>query len=303
MNTSFRYISQQYTLWLDTLGYSNSMVYYSTLSINTFFEWLEQHNITTVDHIAPKHIQEYHHYLQTRPNARLKDNNTLSIGSLNQHFRAIDKLLEYLQQLGKHKLPLPTNQRIFQDKHHRVEKIQPFTQEEIKTLINLIPHTFAHLPQEHRYKNQQHLYLIFALYYGCGLRRKEGYNLQIQEVDFSNKTIFIHKGKNYKDRIIPMNDSIYEALQHYIYNYRNLHRPPHNRLSLYTAGTLNDLLQKLHKTANHPSIQSKKITLHILRHSIATHLLENGMSIESISRFLGHSSLISTQVYTHIVNR
>jgi integrase/recombinase XerD len=62
-------------------------------------------------------------------------------------------------------------------------------------------------------------------------------------------------------------------------------------------------LKYLHSLCPDESIQSKRPTFHVLRHSIATHLLQNGMTIENIARFLGHNSLSSTQIYTHIINR
>ena len=60
-------------------------------------------------------------------------------------------------------------------------------------------------------------------------------------------------------------------------------------------------LKLLQHRSNNIELQQKNIRLHVLRHSIATHLLQNGMSLEKISRFLGHSSLESTQIYTHLV--
>jgi integrase/recombinase XerD len=73
------------------------------------------------------------------------------------------------------------------------------------------------------------------------------------------------------------------------------------RLFINTTGTLNNSLKDLQQATNCEAIKNKRLTLHILRHSIATHLLQNGMSIESIALFLGHSSLESTQIYTHLI--
>jgi integrase/recombinase XerD len=98
-----------------------------------------------------------------------------------------------------------------------------------------------------------------------------------------------------------MNTNVYNALQHYIYNFRNLQKLKHKRLFITGAYSLNVSLQRLQQATNNEAIQAKHITLHTLRHSIATHLLQNGMSIESIALFLGHSSLESTQVYTHLI--
>jgi integrase/recombinase XerD len=65
---------------------------------------------------------------------------------------------------------------------------------------------------------------------------------------------------------------------------------------------LSDRLDKLVKRSNNSSLQSKKPTLHTLRHSIATHLLQQGMEIEMIQQFLGHATLETTQLYTHLAN-
>ncbi|MCF6183420.1 MAG: tyrosine-type recombinase/integrase [Bacteroidales bacterium] len=223
---------------------------------------------------------------------------------------AIDKFLEFLHQIGMQTAPTPLNYRINPDKQVRINKIQPLTQAEIKELQANIKNIGLELPYTKRERIHEQLRLVFVLYYACGLRRTEGQNLQIQDIDFDKKTIFIRQGKNYKDRIIPINNQVLKALEHYIYNFRNLQKVKHNlsrnignRLFLSTTGTLNNNLQRLQQITGNEQIRAKKLTLHILRHSIATHLLQNGMSIENISRFLGHSTLDSTQIYTHIINK
>jgi integrase/recombinase XerD len=75
----------------------------------------------------------------------------------------------------------------------------------------------------------------------------------------------------------------------------------HNRLFKSDKKTLNGKLKNLQTYCNNENIKGKRLSLHILRHSIATHLLQNGMSIENISLFLGHNSLDTTQLYTHLI--
>jgi integrase/recombinase XerD len=299
LSENYTFIKNEYTLWLTTLGFSIAVVVDYKDRVRDFFEWLQSKNITAVNNITQKNVEQYFEYLQVRKNKRRKG--ALSISHLNHNFGAIDKLLEYLHQIGLQAAPLPTNYRIKPDKQARINNIQPFTMEEIRTLQSSIDDTYSHLSLAHQETNQQQLKLIFALYYGCGLRRSEGFKLTIGDIDFDKKTIFIRQGKNYKDRIIPMNTGVYKALEEYIYNYRNLLKLKHKRLFIYTVGKVATLLQDLQKTVECEGIRSKKLTLHILRHSIATHLLQNGMSIESIALFLGHASLESTQIYTHLV--
>lgn len=297
MNQNYKAIQKQYALWLTTLGFSGKMVYQYKLNIEEFFLWLQTKNVHTVNAISYQHINNYFEYLQTRTNKRRKSG-ALSPAHLNKNFDAIDKFLEFLHQVGMEAAPNPTRYRIYENKQERINNIQPFTQEEIKTLQANIENAYLHFPFKLREQKHEQLKLIFALYYGCGLRRTEGYKLTVNDIDFDKKTIFVRQGKNYKDRIVPMNDNVYKTLQHYIYNFRNLLKLKHQRLFINGTYTLNVNLQELQRTSG---LQHKKLTLHILRHSIATHLLQNGMGIESIALFLGHSSLESTQIYTHLV--
>ncbi|MFN9651329.1 MAG: tyrosine-type recombinase/integrase [Chitinophagales bacterium] len=197
--------------------------------------------------------------------------------------------------------PIPQNYRIRQEKNERIYKIETLSKEEIELLKVNISNTYERMPFIEKEAKQEQLKLVFALFYGCGIRRTEGANLQIDDIDFEKKTIFIRQGKNYKDRIIPMSTGVYKALENYIYNFRNTIKIKHNRLFIHSIGTVSDSLKELQNTCENESIKNKRITLHILRHSIATHLLQNGMSIENIALFLGHSSLESTQIYTHLV--
>lgn len=298
MNQNYQSINNEFVTWLDTLGFADGTVYSCKNLAAIFFEWLESNHIYHITQLTGQNISSYFEYLQTRPNKTKAGG--LSVSSLNDNFFAIDKLLEFLHQIGMNSAPLPTGFRLHVDKQERINNIEPFTQQEIKELQAHIPDTYPNVNYKEREIKHEQLKLIFVLYYGCGLRRIEGYNLRVNDIDFENKTIFIRQGKNYKDRIVPMNGGVYKALQHYMYNFRNLQKVRHKRLFIYAVSTLSKNLKELQATCNSESIKNKRLSLHILRHSIATHLLQNGMSIENISRFLGHSSLDSTQIYTHI---
>jgi integrase/recombinase XerD len=299
LNEHYNAINNEYAVWLKTLGFSKSIVYNYPLSIVYFFEWLQNKNIANIALLNATHIHSYFEYLQQRPNQRRAGG--LSDAHLNKNFDAIDKLLEFLHQMNIHTAPTPTNYRIAQNKNALIEKIQPLTQEEIKILYNNIGNTYSRFSFKEKERKHEQLKLIFALYYACGLRRSEGYELTVKDVDFDRKTIFVKQGKGYKDRIVPMNRSVYNTLQHYIYNFRNTLKLSHQRLFINTTYLLNVSLQELQRICDNEAIQGKLITLHTLRHSIATHLLQNGMSIENIALFLGHSSLESTQIYTHLI--
>ena len=299
MNAHYKTIVAEYQTWLDTLGYSVGVVYAYQFSLQTFFEWLENRQIQSVTQLTVKLINDYHTYLETRPNKRFKGR-LLSTSSLTNYCAAIDKLLEFLHQYGFN-APAPIKRSTRIDKTERILKIQVLTQQEVKTLYHGIPDTHQWLSFEKRQAKQYELKLIFALFYGCGLRKSEGYNLQMKDIDFERKTIFVKQGKNNKDRIVPMSDGVYKEVQDYVYNFRHRLKLNHNRLFTSAKKTLNGKLKYLQNACNDETIKEKRLSLHVLRHSIATHLLQNGMSIENISLFLGHSSLDTTQIYTHLI--
>ncbi len=301
MTDNFTAMNQAYKEWLDTLGFSHSIVYDFNFRARDLFTWLGVQGIAHINEITNKHISTYFDHLQNRPNKRRQGG--LSVAYLNKTFAAIDKLLEFLHQMGLHTAPLPTNYRIEQDKQIRVDNIQPFTQEEIRLLQANIPKTYPNYHFEKRERKHEQLELVFALFYGCGIRRTEGMRLEVTDLDFDTRTIFIRQGKNYKDRIMPMSTGVYKVLESYVYNFRNLQKVGHDRLFIHSECSLANSLKHLQSITQNKAIQGKRLTFHILRHSIATHLLQNGVSIENIAQFLGHSSLESTQIYTHIVNR
>jgi integrase/recombinase XerD len=298
-NTSYRAILDGFAVWLDTLGYSESVVIYSKRYTRFFFEWLENRQIQNIKQLTDRHITEYHAYLETRPNWKYKGC-VLSVSHLNHNFWNMDKLLEFLHSYGVENAPVPANRRMEVDKEARILKIETLTQAEIKTLYACIPETYQNLPFVERQEKQAELRVIFALFYGCGLRRSEGHKLRLKDIDFDRKTVFVEQGKNYKDRIIPMSAGVYKELQDYIYNYRNRQKAG-PRLFHYNKATFGNKLKYLQSVCDDGKIKAKRLSLHVLRHSIATHLLQNGMSIENIAQFLGHSNLDTTQIYTHLV--
>jgi len=301
MNTSYIAILTEYGAWLDTLGFSDNLVYNYSFSTRDFLEWLEAKQIHSIDRLTQKHINDYHRYLEHRPN-KLRKGDLLSASHLNNNFIAVDKLLEFLHQYGMTNAPVPTNNRIKIDEQERISKIEVFTQQEIKTLYNSIPNAYPYFYFAIREAKQYELKLILALCYGCGLRLSEAHNLQIQNVDFDKKTVFVEQGKNYKDRVIPMSEGVYRDLQDYIYNFRHRLKLDHNRLFLcQEPNTINNKIKHLQNICDDETIKAKRLYPHILRHSIATHLLQNGMTIENIALFLGHSKLDTTQIYTHLI--
>ena len=149
---------------------------------------------------------------------------------------------------------------------------------------------------------------MLDVFYGLGLRANEGKELNISDILFEKDLVYVRKGKNYRERYVPISAQVKSDLMTYIKNQRyELIRG--NKIEALFVGRygrrwtkhgMYGRLQKLKNLTNDGELKKKTFGVHILRHSIATHLLQEGMKLEHISRFLGHKSLETTQKYTHI---
>ncbi len=146
-----------------------------------------------------------------------------------------------------------------------------------------------------------------TLVYSCGLRLSEGLNLQVADIDSQRKAIHIHLGKGAKDRYVPLPDSTLEILRDYYKTHRNpkwiFPRLGHGHIHGPTATTpmsSQTVQGALRCTVKNIPAITKPVSVHTLRHSYATHLLEAGINIRLVQQYLGHSSLVSTMVYAHV---
>jgi integrase/recombinase XerD len=276
------------------LGFSSHTVYNYPKMLRFFFEYLERNGIYSVQQLTQQHVFEYFAYLQTRPNMRTGAK-ALSSAHLNKSFDALDKFLEFLQHNGSQNTPLPTNYRILETKSE-IQNV--LTTKEIELLYTSARELF---PQYSPYEAQPRralATLILDLCYGAGLRKSEAYKLLLEDVDFDKHLIFIRQAKGNKDRYIPMSETVSKRIQLFVYQYRRFFAVNHKRVFPLSL----DSLAYYGKILFQNSGLEYGTGLHTLRHSIATHLHQNGMSIEQIAKFLGHSSLESTQIYTHLTN-
>ena len=174
------------------------------------------------------------------------------------------------------------------DKIHRPKrsKVLPnvLSKEEIKLILN------AHSNIKHK--------MMLSLIYSCGLRRSELINLKPQDIDSNRNIVLLKNAKGKKDRITPLSPIILEMLR----NYYNGYKP---KTWLFEGQIIGEQyseqsLQSVLKQALQKVGITKPVTLHWLRHSYATHLLESGTDLRYIQELLGHSSSKTTEIYTHV---
>ena len=180
------------------------------------------------------------------------------------------------------------NTKIEVDKIHRPKraKLLPnvLSKEEVKQILN------AHSNIKHK--------TMLSLIYSCGLRRGELLNLKPADIDSKRGIVIIRQSKGKKDRIAPLSPKILEMLREYYLGYK----PKmwlfegQNENTKYDERSLSNVL----KQALTKSRISKPVSLHWLRHSYATHLLESGTDLRYIQELLGHSSSKTTEIYTHV---
>ncbi|MDD8048956.1 MAG: tyrosine recombinase XerC [Thomasclavelia sp.] len=144
---------------------------------------------------------------------------------------------------------------------------------------------------------------MFELMYASGLRCSEIVNLELNDIDFSRQLLLIH-GKGSKDRYVPFHDYAKTQLLNYIQNARQELTSQTSSTYVFVNKFGNQLTNRgvekvLDKICmNYDS--TKRIHPHVIRHSFATHLLNNGADIRTVQELLGHENLSTTQIYTHI---
>ncbi len=171
-------------------------------------------------------------------------------------------------------------------KRPKVNTREPLSKEEIRQLFEAT-------------ENNKEVALLH-LFYSCGLRRSEAENLNTSDIHFSKNLLYIREGKGAKRRVMPINMGVKKDLENYLVHEREKINEDVFMFNHHKGRMSGQSYNKALKAILQRTDLNQEITLHHLRHSIATHLLENGMSIEFVRDFLGHSHLETTQVYAKV---
>jgi len=275
-------ILDNYQMHLITIKHMNedSSAYSYTEDINKYLEYMEENNIKDATKIKEEDLIKYLKYL---------DDNNYETSSVSRKIVSIKSFHSFLEEsYNISDISLKINSPKFYRKLPDILSI-----EEVDNLLDIkIDNAFD-------YRNKAMLELM----YSSGLRVSELVSLTLNDIDLDNKFVrCIGKGK--KERIVPIGDYALDYLKKYIEEYRSLLKKNYYTESLFLNNHGKEMTRQgffliIKKIAKEKNI-NKNITPHMLRHSFATHLLNNGADLRTIQEMLGHSNISTTQIYTNL---
>jgi integrase/recombinase XerD len=289
-SAEYQLLQQGFAAWLGALGYAGSTVKTLPRHVQEFLHYQEQGGRPSLAQLQAPDASAFVGQLQTRIGTRTRRG--YSPGHINKYIQALKLFNQYIRQTGRSAIGFTV--AFLEDSPAQPDWL---TRAEIRRLYEAINDDVLGIRDR----------AMLAVYYGCGLRLSEGAALTLSDVMADRKLLYVRKGKGYKQRYVPIASRSYKAIQLYIEEGRpQLVQGPGDRLFI-GGGTGKPLhTQSLYiriKRLVSVAGLTKRIGTHTLRHSIATHLLQSGMTLERISEFLGHSCVDSTQIYTHLVNQ
>lgn len=249
-------------------NYSDRTVEVYLSALGVFISYLKNNDVQKV---TPKVLQDFYHFAQR---------------DLNYGYSMMKQLLASVKFLYREVL----NESIDFDFNIQMKKPSTIpvvlSIEEVERFLN----TFNNLKHK----------AIFTLCYSAGLRLGEILNIKLSDIDSDRMQIRINQAKGKKDRYSILSPKVLELLRKYVKEYK-----PSEYLfegqngGKYSSASVQQLMRRHRKKAN----IKKKATPHTLRHSFATHLLDNGTDIRFIQELLGHQHISTTQIYTHVSSR
>lgn len=271
-------------------GYGNGKPVPYQLNLKEFLFFISSQNIDNIQKVKADDIISYYEYLTKRPNIRRPG--LLSTSTIKSHLFTLRIFFDYLletDEIEKSPARLPK----FQWGEYSERNI--CTVEEIKQLFDVC--------ESHRDR------AILNIAYGCGLRRTEMQNLNATDVQLHKGVLIVREGKGNKPRSVPLSDHLIKELKKYFFHERSTYFSENsqknissffinNRGARMAGHYLNERLKKIISLTKNNDLINKKITLHCLRHSIATHLIDNGATIEFVQYILGHSLIDTAHLYS-----
>lgn len=284
LNKNNKDILEKYQIYLLTIKQKEEKTTVSSYieDIYKYLEYMENNKIKTALDIEYQDITNYLKYL---------DNNNYETSSIIRKIVSIKLFHKYLSEEYKIK---DISSKIINPKLRR-KLPNILTIEEVDNLLDIKLNT----PFDYRNK------AMLELMYSSGLRVSELVDLKLNNIDLDNGYVRC-LGKGKKERIIPIGEIAIEYLKKYINEYRNSMKKGYYTENVFLNNHGKNITRQgffliIKNIAKEKNI-NKNITPHMLRHSFATHLLNNGANLRTIQEMLGHSSITTTQIYTNVSN-
>lgn len=279
--------TEGYETWLRALNYAPNTVKTYPLMAAKLLDYVMEKGVKSIDEINANRVKGFFEYLSKTPTKRTGA--PYSLATLRNYLTVIKVFAEYIRQTDQGQIEVSVKYEGRSERRPEVLSVQ-----EIGRLYESVEGGLLGMRDR----------AMLSVYYGCGLRRTEGASLEVKDILPDRNLIYVRKGKNYKERYVPMVGGVKQD----IITYLTIGRPSllngqvHEQFFVGRTGKPlggSMIWQRLKKLLKQAGID-RQIGLHSLRHSIATHLLHQGMKLTDIAKLLGHSTLESTQIYTHI---
>lgn len=284
LNKNNKDILEKYQIYLLTVKQKEEKTTVSSYieDIYKYLEYMENNKIKTALDIEYQNITNYLKYL---------DNNNYETSSIIRKIVSIKLFHKYLSE--EYKIKNISSKIINPRLRRKLPNI--LTIEEVDNLLDIKLNT----PFDYRNK------AMLELMYSSGLRVSELVDLKLNNIDLDNGYVRC-LGKGKKERIIPIGEIAIEYLKKYINEYRNSMKKDYYTENVFLNNHGKNITRQgffliIKNIAKEKNID-KNITPHMLRHSFATHLLNNGANLRTIQEMLGHSSITTTQIYTNVSN-
>ncbi|MBN2868965.1 MAG: tyrosine-type recombinase/integrase [Flavobacteriaceae bacterium] len=262
---------------------------YSALTIKAYGKDIQSFLDFLKEEYKDENLKEVN-YAQIRTWIIKMVNQNISNRSINRKISSLNNFFKFLIKTEYIKInPLVKHKALKTSKKVQV----PFSEEEINFVLNKISHADSFEGVRNK--------LIIEFFYATGIRRIELINIKLKDIDLESKTVKI-LGKRNKERVIPLLNMLVDSIKKYLEKRKSLEVIEDKDYLLLTVKGVKLYETLVYRIINeYFSLASSKVkkSPHILRHSFATHLLNQGAELNAVKELLGHSSLAATQVYTH----
>lgn len=278
---------QVYEKYLKGNGYHKKTVYHYLKCLEKFKKFLVGKKYgEDLRNITDRELKEYINYLRTTVSERKKE--PLNKETITGYFRAIKHLFRSLY-LAECILINPAADIEIKKEGRRRKKVI-FSKQEMADLLDRIKTDTATGERDRA---------LFELMYSSGLRVSEVVKLEIRDIDFEKRILKVRESKFSKDRIVPISEVAMKFLEMYLGKIKKKKSNDYVFEGMNGQVSIATINNHFKKYAKDIGIERKRLGSHTIRHSIATHLLENGAGLRYIQELLGHESIATTVTYTH----